>query len=156
MISVGVIDMSRKVPAVVSFLVGLIYFPRVLLNPVLGVFSPLDLSLLRVLFDKLEDDLSKIARSQCDEVNLVRCVTAKTSEINLFKMTAAGFSRERRVVFDRRDYVIASMTAVIAGVCKTNVRFFVVNGCLFSMDFDSDISGFRHESRVEVVDFSAS
>jgi hypothetical protein len=147
--------MSRHVPLFVSFIVGIVYWPRVLLNPLLGIFRPLDKAVLNELFGRLDPESAEIAQVQCGEVNLVRCVTAKTSEIDMYRLTWTGFTRSRTCYFsrDKEEYVLARMDLLIAKKRRTVVRFFVVRGFLFSMDFDTDISDVRNSSEIEVLEF---
>ena len=147
--------MSHQVPAFVSFLVGLVYWPRVLLNPILGVFRPLDQAILQELFRRLDQDAARIAQLQCADINLVRCVTAKTSEINMYRLIWSGFTRNRSSYLDRdpEEYVLAVMDLMIGKRRRAVVRFFVVRGFLFSLDFNADISDVRSCSEVEVLEF---
>ena len=148
--------MSRQVPLLVSFLVGIVYWPRVLLNPLLGVFRPLDETILHELFRRLDPESARIAQAQCADVNLVRCVTAKTSEINMYRLIWTGFTRNRSCYFNRdaEEYVLAKMDLMIGKKRRAVVRFFVVRGSLFSMDFNADISAVRNCSEVEVLEFT--
>ena len=148
-------DMSQKVPLIFSIIGAIFNAPRVALNPFLGVFKPLDLAILEELYKHLDKESSEITKLQCSEINLVQCVTAKTSELNLFKLSWKGttLERSRYYINDSKEYVLAEMIFTTDKKNKIKVKIFVVEGVLFSLDFDSDIRNLRETKIIDVIEF---
>lgn len=148
------IVMPREVPKLALIIAGLFNFPRVALNSFLGIFSPFEEALLEKLCERLPEDYAHTIRIQLKEINLVKRVTARTSEINLYRISGLTASRERSEYLpsDEESYVLASMTFEIESVV-VKVKFFVVRGNIFSLDFDKDISRYRKLNDLRVRSF---
>ncbi len=146
-------DQRNQPPLIASVFTTLFNLPRVLANPVFGVFQPFEQKILALLKAELGPDDASILESQLVPVNLVKCVTAKSSEINLFRATIAGINLEREKYFDGDEphFILAKLRIRIDGERVARVGIHVVNGVVFSLDFDIDVRPYRKSSNIELL-----
>lgn len=152
----GPMPLVNNVPMWVSFVLGLINMPKVIFGKFTGVFKPLENSLLEAVRSRLPDRERDIFDSQLAEVNLVQCVTAKSSEIDLFRVSIKGVTLQRKQYFSRDipEYPLARLRVRMSSSCNCDVTLWIVNGVLFSLDFEIDIRNFRHSKEIDVLEFS--
>jgi hypothetical protein len=130
----------RSVIAVLS----LLSYPRVLLNPWLGVFKPLESALLGKLVSICDESTSIALSSQLQLINKVVRVTARTSESNFYRATPWGVDRQRPMYLpdQKEESRIAVITFQAPGSPPREATFRALSGRLFSIEFNADIRRF--------------
>lgn len=128
-------------PRAVIAMGSLLAYPRVLLNPVLGVFKPLEAALLRELVARSEPAISSVVACQLPLINKVVRVTAKTSESNLYRATPWGVDNRRPEYLPDRaeESQVAAITFSVPNLANVTATFWAVYGKLFSIEFSADV-----------------
>jgi hypothetical protein len=142
-------------PRLVTVIGSLLAYPRVWLNPVLGIFKPLEDALLRELVARSEPAVAAAVAAQLPRINKVVRVTAGTSESNLYRATPFGVDKERPQYLPEAapESVVARIAFQANGSKRITAKFWALHGRLFSIDFNADVRALLSCGDPQVLDF---
>jgi hypothetical protein len=142
-----------EVPAFARVLGAAANFPRVLFNPILGVFRPFETKILQLLAEQLPAAQAKVLETQLREINRVTCSTARTSEIDFYRVLPFRTSLERSMYFEHsgNEARMGRMKLSLGDGRQGKVEPWIVHGRFFALDFDFDIRPYRRSGAVELV-----
>ena len=131
-------------------------YPRLLFAQKLGVFKPLEASLLEALIGRLEPSCAEIARGQLSQINWVQRVTARRTECNFFRVAPFKVVHDRfkKFPFTEAELKLATVRFELVSGLRQVAKVYVVHGNLFSVEFGSDMRRHLRERISSVVAFT--
>jgi hypothetical protein len=128
------------------------FHPRVWINPFLGVFKPLERSVLDYWISRAGEELRPVLESQMKEVTLVQRHQQKRVA-NLYKIKN-GLFRENfstRIPNSPREQNLGKLQIIAHSGTKLSVEFWAANGRLFSIEFCRSPGSDLQHADIEVL-----